>query len=477
VRLPSIAILAFFPLAALSCSKGEAKENPRRTGLPEHVPSEPSTPPAVEPTPAPAPTKNPTQAPPPFVEWLKKRLPPGGEVEAGNPPVVKHRVSAGDTAQSIADAYLDLTETYLASDLAALIAKKSLAPGSVIEIPTLRKEPYKEPNESRLGWPEDKVMRGLFMTGVMAGKWWVPTLDKMVERGMNVVVLDGKDYMGQVNYPSKVKVAIEADATKMHHHFIPNIKRTIRFAHERGIRVVLRLPCFHDPWTAKRVPRLSVQGYWGKPYPLGWLDPNNPEAQEYALQLAEEMADLGADEIQLDYVRFPVQGTKGAVLPPAAGSERSKIIRDFVKRVADVVHAKGVKLSLDVFGVASTGQQSDIDALGQDLSIMPEYADAISPMVYPSHYEPGFMGFKDPANRPEIVGIGTKAAVAKLKKGKNDRTVVRSWLQAFAWRTPAYGPKYVAEQIKHASANGTGWLLWDPGCTYGGAWGGIPKIK
>lgn len=37
-------------------------------------------------------------------------------------------------------------------------------------------------------------------------------------------------------------------------------------------------------------------------------------------------------------------------------------------------------------------------------------------------------------------------------------TVVRAWLQAFAWRTSVYGTKYVVDQAKSAEANGgVGW--------------------
>jgi hypothetical protein len=467
-------------LFAIACTKGEAKES---TNRPKPVESAAETAASVSGASAggpasEAPKAAPVEAPAGsrFAEWLKKKLPPGGSVDEKSGVRVLHRAKAGDTAESIAAAYLDLTDVYLAEDLAKQIAKANpaITEGAAVEIPSLLREPYKEPNEDRLGWPEGKAMRGVFLTGLMAGRQWIPTLDRLAARGLNAVVLDGKDYMGPVNYPTKAKVALETDAAK--NILIPNLARTIRFAHARGVRVILRLPCFHDPWAQKRAPRLSVMGNWGKPFPLGWLDPTNPEAQAYAIELATEMADSGADEIQLDYVRFPVQGPlKSAVLPPAKAGERSRIIREFVKRVAGVVHPKGVKLSLDIFGVASTGQQEDIEALGQEIGIMSAEADAISPMVYPSHYDSGFYGFKDPANHPEIIGIGTRAAVEKLKHAKNTLTVVRPWLQAFSWRTPAYGAKYIADEIKSAEANGTGWLLWDPGCGYGAAWAAIPK--
>ena len=96
------------------------------------------------------------------------------------------------------------------------------------------------------------------------------------------------------------------------------------------------------------------------------------------------------------------------------------------------------------------------------------------PMVYPSHYDKGYMGFEQPGDHPEIVGIGVKAAVAQLAKVKST-TVVRSWLQAFAWRTSIYGTKYVVDQAKSAETNGgVGWLMWSPACEYSAVYNGFP---
>lgn len=476
---------------AAACSKGEARERPVSRGevdpldKVEKVEPKPvaSASPSASIAPAATATATPTSTKPTFAAWLKTKLPEGGVVqggEGGEPARVVHRAKAGDTALSIAQAYVDLTDVYLADDLAETIAKhKSLvaapiAAGTEVPIPNLLREPYKEPKEDRLAWPEDKILRGVFLTGLMAGRQYISILDKLVDRGLNAIVLDGKDYMGPVNYPTKAKVAVETGAAK--NVLIPNLARTVRFAHARGIRVILRLPCFHDPWVQKKAPRLSVMGNWGKPFPLGWLDPVNPEAQEYVFELAKEMAESGADEVQLDYIRFPVQGPlKSAVLPPAKDGERSRIIKEIVRKAAAIVRKEGARISLDIFGVAATGQQEDIEALGQEMGIIGGEADALMPMIYPSHYDAGYMGFAEPANHPEIIGIGSRASYDKLKKAKIEGTIIRPWLQAFSWRTPSYGPKYVADEVAQAEKYGTGWILWDPGCTYGAAWAGIPK--
>ena len=419
-----------------------------------------------------------------FADWLRPRLPEGGAVVGGDAEVrVVHTARPNDTAETIAEAYLDLTDVY-GQELGALIAKSSpaLEAGTRVEIPRLLKAPYADPEKGRLGWPEDKALRGVFVTGLFAANQWVATLDRVAVRGMNAVVLDGKDYMGPVTYPTKVKVAVETEAsTKAWAHGkppIPDLARAIRFAHDRGVRVILRIACFHDPWVQKRAERLSIMGNWGKPFPMGWLDPTNVEAQDYVIDLAKEMMDAGADEIQLDYVRFPIHGgLKSAIMPPGNSGHRIRAIRDFVRRVHEVTAARGVPLSLDIFGVTATGHRSDMEMLGQDIGVLGKECEALSPMVYPSHYAEGYRGFAVPGNHPEIVGIGTKATVEQLKAAKAEGTVVRSWLQAFAWKTPAYGPKYLVAEAKHAeSSGGVGWLMWSPGCEYGAAWTGFPPI-
>jgi hypothetical protein len=396
-------------------------------------------------------------------------------------PKVVHAVAAGESLTSIAAAYLPLSDLYSASELSAAIAKKNPAgvtPNATIEIANIvTRVIHDDAKEEHLGWPDDRVLRGVFVTGPYAGIRWVDTLDKLAERGLNAVVLDQKDYEGYINYPSKLKLVAETGAART--LYIPDLARAIRFAHWRGIRVILRIPCFHDPWTDKHAKdaRMSIRfAQTDKPIHVDWLDPTNTEAQNYAIDLAKEGVEAGADEIQLDYVRFPVHLTqKVAVLPPK--EERSKIIRDFVKRVHAVTSAAGAALSLDFFGVAATGEMTDIEYLGQHIPTVAPEADAISLMSYPSHYSKGWMGFKEPGEHPEVVGIGNEAALKQLKP-TGAQTIFRTWLQAFPLRAANYGPAYVTAEAKSAeSTGGVGWLMWSPACEYSAVWAGFPKLK
>ncbi|MBX3225183.1 MAG: hypothetical protein KF795_31995, partial [Labilithrix sp.] len=412
-------------------------------------------------------------------DYVKSKLPKGGSAE-GEPLKITHKVQPGESTAAIAAAYLELTEVYRVEELATAIGKgnANVSPGATITIPRpLTRIPAEDPKEDRLGWPEDKILRGVFVTGSYASIRWADTVEKVADHGLNAIVLDAKDYDGYVNYPSKAKIALESGAVRAKN--IPDLARAIRYAHWHGVRVILRIPCFHDPWTDKHLPgsRLSIRYTpTGKPIHVNWIDPANAEAQDYAIELAREGIEAGADEIQLDYVRFPVHlPMKVAVLPQP--SERSNIIRDFVKRVRAVTKEAGVYLSLDFFGVAATGVQDDIDRLGQDISVVAPEADAISLMTYPSHYAKGYMGFTNPADHPEIIGIGNKMALEKLKP-TGASTIFRTWLQAFPLGVTHYNSQYLLAQAKSAeTSGGHGWLMWSPACEYSPVWNGWPSKK
>jgi hypothetical protein len=335
--------------------------------------------------------------------------------------------------------------------------------------------PFVEGEAGRLGWPEDKVMRGVYMRGDTAGgSYYVGILDHLADRGMNAIVLDTKDTDGWLTYKSKVDVAVETKATQP--AAIRDLARTIRFAHDRGIRVIMRISCFHDELVSKARLDMSIRGNWGGALKIGWFDPSNEKAHQYVIDLAKEAMDAGADEIQLDYVRYPVFGTKNADFHlKERNLTRVEVIRSFVHEVHEVTAARHVPLSLDVFGVIALGKRVDIDALGQELAVLAPECEALSPMIYPSHYSKGFYGFDEPGAHPELIAVGTKGAIDQVKDIPH-AAIIRPWLQDMNWESPGFGPEYLRSEMKHAeSAGGVGWLLWNPGQDYSYAFQVVPR--
>ena len=395
---------------------------------------------------------------------------------------VLHTVARGEIPATLAHSYLGLSDVYFEDDFAAEIAKSArkeggFRPGNKIHVPHLVTEPFKSADDERLPMPDDHVVKGLYIRGATATKpMFAFILDQMAKRDINAIVLDAKDYDGPVTYASKVPLAVETGAAKGAP--IHDLARVIRFVHKKGIRVVMRVSCFDDEFMSKAKPALSVQSKWGKPYPIGWLDPNNTDAQDYILSLVQESIDAGADEVELDYVRYPVLGIKGADFK-LDETKRTKIdvIRDFVRRAHTLTAAHKVPLSLDLFGVVAQGRRVDIDMLGQDMAVLAPECEAFSPMVYPSHYATGFYGWENPGDHPEIVGIGVKGSLEQIKAAPKDvpLAVVRPWIQAEDYKTTTYSPKYLQDEIRTGNAAGaTGWLMWNPSQEYGFAWAAVP---
>jgi hypothetical protein len=421
-----------------------------------------------------------------FAAWLRHHVAEGAEVvdEPGAPLRVVYVTKKGDTLASVARTNLDLSTIYMWDDFAREIERTNphvragVKEGQRIVIPSLIDAPYATGDDARLGWPEDKALRGLYVRGnTGASRTFPRMLDRMAEHGINAIVLDAKDTDGLLTYPSKVPLAVETRAAK--DAPMPNLARAIRFAHARGIRVIMRISCFHDEWIQHHKPSLSVRGKLGGVYPIGWLDPSSPGAHEYIIGLAREAMDAGADEIELDYVRYPVLGIKNADFHlEERHLTKAEVIRGFVHEVHEVTRARGVPLSLDIFGVAATGTPEDIAMLGQNIAMLGPECEVLSPMVYPSHYAKGTMGFEIPGNHPELVGVGTKGAVDQLEAGNVKHTLVRPWVQAMNYESPDYSPGYLGRELKSALQNGaSGWLMWNPQQDYSYAWQIVPRVQ
>jgi len=453
----------------------------------------PATP--APPAAAPQPQPEPPAAPPEntLAGWLTARLPKGGALTAlaDGTIAIEHAVQDNESLQDIATAYLELTQIYLADDLARAIRDtnqlpKSASPekGTKLRIPEILSALPKSPAEGRLGWSETDGLRGVYLRAfVAARKGFLPMLDTMAARGMNLVVIDVKDANGRITYPSKVALANEIGAAGSPQ--IKNLARTIEFAHARGIRVAMRIVCFADDLLSRKRGDLAVQHVQKRPLYIGWLDPSNEVVQNYVVDLATEAIDAGADEIQLDYVRYPVEHVENADFHLRERKlRRTEVIRDFVRRVHTVTQAHSVPLSVDIFGIVAEGFKTDIENLGQDPALLARECEALSPMVYPSHYPRGFHGYDEPGDHPELVRVGVSNLLNLIRKHKprhkeeeepRERAVVRPWIQGMPWHAPSFGPQYIADQVGHADkAGATGWMVWNPSQDYTATWQGIP---
>ena len=143
--------------------------------------------------------------------------------------------------------------------------------------------------------------------------------------------------------------------------------------------------------------------------------------------------------------------------------KRDDAIPLFLKRVRGELLKRNVNLSIDIFGAVAWADQKDIDRTGQCIAKLAPYADAISPMLYPSHFSDNFAGFARPGDNPYYFISKGVDLVKKQAPG----AVIRPWLQAFAWRISAYNEKYIIDLVKGSDASGGyGYLFWNASSNY-----------
>ncbi len=387
---------------------------------------------------------------------------------AATPEPTIHTVRSGDTLSGIAARYMPYTAAYTMSELVASIREINklsghLSPGQSLSIPVLWKEPLK-PRTIRK--PREFEARGLYMNPSSTGRRTIlDTADRLVKSGGNTLVFDAKDDMGAIAYRSTIPARYSPD--RRYSPTIEELPKMIEYLHRKGIHVVARVVVFKDPIMSRSRPGWCINRE------RQWLNPADLEVQEYLLTVVREISESGVDEIQLDYVRYHADGKTWA---GREGASRTDVIAGFLKKVHEVTAPKGVLLSVDMFGIVIWQRDVDILAVGQDIAKIKPHVDIISPMLYPSHFSPGFDGVKNPADDPyRFVFNGIK----KMKELAGDDVVIRPWLQSFPLGvTRDYGPDYIRTQIDASrDAGGNGWLLWSPGNHYGDAYAAMQRLR
>lgn len=256
--------------------------------------------------------------------------------------------------------------------------------------------------------------------------------------------------------------------------------------HERGIYAIARIVVFQDSGAAVRAPDTVIKktggGVWRDRRGFAWVDPAAEKGWDYVFDISKRALDIGFDEINYDYIRFPTDGNLGIMEYPAWTKDvpQHAVIAKFAARAREVLKAYDpqMKLSIDIFGY--TFLQSSGLGIGQRLEDTIAVFDGVYPMVYPSHYSAGNFGFTNPADHPYEVVKGTlEKGLAQLgDSATSSAAKIRPWLQAFDLGA-VYTPEKMRAQIR-ATEDGllgesTGWLLWDPGNEYDNAYDFLGK--
>ncbi len=284
---------------------------------------------------------------------------------------------------------------------------------------------------------------------------------------LNAIVIDIKDSTGRVSFHTDNELIKELGASEKR---IADIKGLIDSLHKRDIYVIGRISVFQDPYMTKRKPEWAVKKksdgtVWTDRKKLSFLDPANKDVWNYTSTVAHTAYDVGFDEINFDYIRYPSDGNvKDINYSLAEGKTRASNMEDFFIYLHDEMKKDvDIPTSADLFGLTATAVGNDDMGIGQVMEKVLPHFDFIAPMVYPSHFATAWNGYKNPAEHPyEVVNITMKSAVAKATAMGLSPLKIRPWLQDFDMGAN-YGKDKVQAQIKGTYDAGlNSWMLWDP---------------
>jgi hypothetical protein len=310
--------------------------------------------------------------------------------------------------------------------------------------------------------PLPQELRGVHVTMALAslpGK-----LDHYLSiPGLTALELDVKDENGEVGFlMPATSLARKVGASKPYY----KARVVADKARARGVYLIGRVVVFEDPMLTASRPDLAIQtsggGVWQNNAGLGWANPYDKRVWDYVLSVGKAAARARFDEIQFDYVRFPSDGPiESAVFPGKTAEPPPWTIARFVHYASKQLKPLGVRVSVDVFGLSATRDLG----VGQKPGRLAKYVDAVSPMVYPSHYNPGEFGLPDPSSAP-----GRTVALS-LRDFRNAmlgrKAVLVPWLEDFSLTSDRRPPEEVQAQIDAARRTGAkGFLLWNPSGVY-----------
>jgi len=336
--------------------------------------------------------------------------------------------------------------------------------------------PYKAKRYPDLGLKDvitkkHRQVRGFYLTPYFLYRVGVEeSARRMKKAHMNAVLIDVKDDWGQVLWPSKVPLSKDVQR-----HLIRDPKKLVAAFHKLGIYVIARIVCFKDSRLGPVRPDLGVRSgrvarrlfYAG----AGWLDHYSLEVQDYLIDLALEWESFGADEIQLDYIRFPTgRNARWGKWLHKDKRNHAEVIAGFLDR-AD--RALKTPISIDVFGL-TTLVEGDARKLGQPIEILSKYAEVLSPMMYANGMQTYFKNNKVTNGVYSLIQCGLWRARHKIGKD----VILRPLLQAYPDGVRhMFGREFIKKQLEAARKAGSeGFLFWNSTMKNGVAFGALRSM-
>lgn len=344
------------------------------------------------------------------------------------------------------------------------------------EVTDAEGEDAKNDNEEQSARPQPVKVKGIYVSGPVAGIDKMDELIDLVDRTeLNAMVIDVKNDEGKVTYKMQSPQVQELETAI---RYIPDINALVEKCKAKNIYLIARIVAFRDPYLAEKKPEWALQTKDGEIFRdqngMAWINPYEQEVWDYLVEIASQAAADGFDEVQFDYIRFSTDVGENEVDygVQAAETDKVEIITQFTDHLYEKLAPQGVYVAADVFGTV-IDNQTDQKIVGQEYAAMAQRLDYICPMVYPSHYYNGAYGIDVPDADPYATIYAAASSSARELEAvpEEKRARVRLWLQSFTagWIPGhiSYGPQQIREQIRAVyDAGYEEWILWNAAVNY-----------
>lgn len=294
-----------------------------------------------------------------------------------------------------------------------------------------------------------------------------------LENNINAFVIDIKD---NTNPAYNSPVMKEYSITNYNHALndYEAYKGYVKKAKDAGLYVIGRITTFKDSYYVEDHKEAAIKNSsTGDPFSHNgsyWPSAYNRAVWEFNVSLGvEAVKEMGFNEIQFDYVRFPDRTTSleklGTIdLGNTYNEEKAQALQGFIMYACDEIHQVGAYVSIDVFGESASNY---VTAYGQFWPAISNIADVISGMPYPDHFNAHEYGIE------EVVWTVPYKLLnewGKYVKTKQDiiptPAVVRTWIQTYnTSKIPSviYDSDKISEQIQALYDNGLtgGYMTWN----------------
>ncbi|SUM68545.1 putative glycoside hydrolase [Staphylococcus hominis] len=347
----------------------------------------------------------------------------------------------------------------------------------------LKKNNDKNTNENKVDYPKDGV-KGIYVTSNSTQGKKMDELVKFIkDSNLNTMVIDVKDDTGNIT----MKLNTGNKQVDKNTLDIVDGKKLLKKLHDNNIYPIARIVTFKDTKLANEHPEWTFKNSDGSVWTNGkgdsFVNPFMKEVWKYDIDVAKAAAKAGFQDIQFDYVRFPegfenqadsLTYNKGEYKNSqmSSGDQRVDTITKFLEYANKELKPMGVNVSADVFGYSALVENAP--GIGQSFPKISKNVDAISSMIYPSHWSNGDFGLQTPDTEPyKTVNRYIQKENSLLDTLGKDKPISRPWIQDFtasylgAGNYIDYDAKAISEEVQALKDNGVNeFLLWNAGNDY-----------